>query len=153
MQIFAGRGIEYDPSTWLKVDFFQANYGEIKLGMPEARYNELLSSIDVIIHNAWKVDFHQSIESFTQVHIKGVRNLVDFCMASNRKPHLIFLSSISSVGLWNTGYPQELVPEEIISDFEVAQKMGYAESKLVAENILHIASEAAGVSASILRVG
>ena len=151
--IFASLGIEYDPSAWSKVEFFQANYGESNLGMPEPRYYELCASIDVIIHNAWKVDFHQSIESFTQVHIKGVRNLVDFCTASNRKPHFIFLSSISSVGLWNTAYPQQLVPEEIISDFEVAQKMGYAESKLVAENILHIASGATGISASILRVG
>ncbi len=134
-----------------RVEFIQANYGETQLGLPNTLYEELTSTVDIIIHNAWKVDFNHTLSSFTPVHIHGIRNLIDWNLSSTRNPPIIFISSISSVGNWKaTDGP---VPEVIIPNHDVAQQMGYAESKHVSECILSIASETSGVPISILRVG
>lgn len=134
-----------------RVEFIQANYGETKFGLPNTLYEELTSTVDIIIHNAWKVDFNHTISSFTPVHIRGVRNLIDWNLSSTRNPPIIFISSVSSIGSCKaTDGP---VPEVIIRNHDVAQAMGYAESKHVSECILSIASEKSGVPISILRVG
>ena len=109
--------------------------------------------MDVIVHNAWKVDFNHTLESFISVHIQGVRNLVDWSTSSARPSRIMFVSSISSVGNWRSVYPDAAIPEELVFNHHVAQGMGYAESKNVAECILGIASGSSGVPVSILRVG
>ncbi|MCJ1280743.1 hypothetical protein MMC26_000060 [Xylographa opegraphella] len=151
-QSFATFGLEHslNPS---KVEFIQANVGEKHLGIGNAKYHELVSMVDIIVHNAWKVDFNHSLESFIPVHIQGVRNLVDWSISSSRHPHIVFVSSISSVGNWKSVYPDAAIPEELVLNHDIAQKMGYAESKNVAECILGIASKNSGVPVSILRVG
>lgn len=134
-----------------RVQFIHAHYGDSKLGLPDPLYEELTSTVDIIIYNAWKVDFNHTISSFEPVHIRGIRNLIDWNLSSSRNPRIMFISSISSAGNWNPAHGP--VPEEHISDHEVAQAMGYAESKHVSECMLHVASEKSGVPVSILRVG
>ena len=147
---FTKLGLDHDLSG---VEFIKANYGDIHLGLPDVQFNELTTAVDIIIHNAWKVDFNHSLESFQPVHIRGVGNLIDWSINSSRHPHIIFLSSTSSVGSWTRLHPDEPVPEIHISDHNMAQKMGYAESKHVAECIFNVASEKSQVPVSILRVG
>ena len=151
-QGFANLGLKnnLNPS---RVKFIQADYGKGQLGISDAQFNELASSIDVIIHNAWKVDFNHALESFEPSHIQGVRNLIDLSIQSSRHPHIVFISSISSVGNWKRIHQDEPVSETPISDHHVAQEMGYGESKHVSECILNIASEKSGVPVSVLRVG
>lgn len=136
-----------------RVEFLKANYEKNQLGLSDAQFNELTSTVDIIIHNAWKVDFNHSLESFQPVHIQGVRKLIDWSIHSNRHPHIIFLSSTSSVGNWERVHHDEPVSETPISSHHVAQEMGYGESKHVAECILNVASEKSGVQVSVLRVG
>ena len=136
-----------------RVNFIQANYGQTQLGLADVQYHELTSIVDIIIHNAWKVDFNHSLESYDPIHLHGVRTLVDWSLHSIRHPPIIFISSISSVGNWTTIHPDEAVPETPIYDHQVAQTMGYGESKHVAEYILGTASERSGVPVSILRIG
>lgn len=136
-----------------RVVFTKANYGDNHLGLPDVQFNELTTTVDIIIHNAWKVDFNHSLESFQPVHIRGVGNLIDWSINSSRHPHIIFLSSTSSVGSWTRLHRNEPVPEILISDHNIAQNMGYAESKHVAECILNVAGEKSQVPVSILRVG
>ena len=136
-----------------RVNFIQVNYGQSQLGLADAQHHDLTSTVDIIIHNAWKVDFNHSLESYDPVHLQGVRNLIDWSLYSIRYPPIIFISSTSSVGNWTTIHPDEAVPESSIYDHQVAQTMGYGESKHVAEYILGTASEQSGVPVSILRVG
>ena len=139
-----------DPS---RVDFITADFSQSKLGLTELQFEELTSSVDIIIHNAWKVDFNHSLESFEPVHLRGVRNLVDWSNSSSRRPHIIYISSISSAGN-RQNYPAGAeVAETPTSKHQNAQKMGYAESKNVAECILDIANKKSGVPVSILRIG
>ena len=63
------------------------------------------------------------------------------------------MSSIASVGAWNKFKGTEvLAPEVIITDSRVAAKMGYAESKHVAERILGIAATKSQCPISIYRI-
>ena len=147
---FTNLGLERDLS---KVEFIKTDYGESQLGLSDAQYGKLTSTVDIIIHNAWKVDFNHSLESFQPVHIQGVRNFIDWSINSSRHPHIIFLSSTSSVGNWRRVYQDKPVYEAPASNHHVAQEMGYGESKHVAECILNAAKEKSGVPVSVLRVG
>ncbi|KAI9879042.1 MAG: hypothetical protein M1830_009784 [Pleopsidium flavum] len=150
---FAKLGLKYDLDSQ-KVEFIQADYGQSQFGLPADQFGELTRTADVLIHNAWKVDFNHSLESFEPIHIRGVRNFIDWSIRSERHPHIIFISSISSIGNWATVHVgDEPVPETPITSHEVAQEMGYGESKNVSERILGVANEECGVPVSILRVG
>ena len=136
-----------------RVEFIQADSGKGQLGIPDAQFNKLASSVDVIIHNAWKVDFNHALESFDPGHIQGVHNIIDLSIQSSRHPHIMFISSTSSVGSWKMVHQDGPVSETPVFNHLVAQEMGYAESKHVSECILNVASEKSGVPVSILRVG
>jgi len=100
------------------------------------------------------VDFNHSLESFKPIHIRGVRNFIDWSIRSERHPHIIFISSISSIVNWATVHGEhEPVPETPIDSHDVAQEMGHRESKNVSECILGVVNEKSGVPVSILQVG
>lgn len=137
------------------VEFVRVDYSRSDLGLTAAKYTELADSVTTIIHAAWKVDFNHSLKSFSPIHLRGLRNFIDLSLLSPRRPNIIFISSTSSV----SRYPQisspndPMVPEHHIPSHAAAQHMGYAESKNVAEHILHHASQKAGISSTILRIG
>ena len=136
-----------------QVDFIKADFGQTQFGLTGAKFDELSNSVDIIIHNAWKVDFNQSFDSFEPVHIKGVYSFIEWSHHSSRHPHIIFISSISSVSNPRFVPPGEEINETPISNHRSAQQMGYAESKNVAECILDAANTKSGIPVSILRVG
>jgi len=137
-----------------KVQFLAADLHSPHFGLSEADFSVLSSQVNFIIHNAWTVDFNLSLESFEQVHLRGIRNPVDFSLNSPRDPHLFFISSIASVSRWSALHnPTIPVPELPIFDSSLAPHLGYAESKNVAEQILDIAHTQSGLKRSILRLG
>jgi nucleoside-diphosphate-sugar epimerase len=135
-----------------RLEFLQAQFGEERLGLDEAKYELLLQEVDTIIHNAWKVNFNHQVESFEKPHIEGVRRMVDFSIASDKTAHIHFISSISTIEGYN---PQKghSIPEIIFDDPSVALRQGYGESKHVSERICAGASARCGVPTSIHRVG
>ena len=136
-----------------RIQSFKADYSRSNLGLAEAVLGELSSEVNVIVHNAWKVDFNHSLMSFEPVHIQGVRHIIDLSLASRRRPHIVFVSSTSSVRRHEDGYPNTKVKEEPILNHTMAQRMGYAESKNVSECILEHAKINSGVPVSVLRIG
>lgn len=144
---------EYDLKRQ-KAEFIKVDFSRRDFGLSATKLDKLTSTTDILIHNAWKVDFNHSLESFERVHIQGVRHLIDWSIGSSRHPHIIFVSSLSSVGNWSAVHGNsEPVPEILIENLDVAQVMGYGESKSVAERILNIANKTSGVPVSVLRVG
>ena len=141
-----GQNIDFTKLEFLHVDLANPN-----LDLSSNKYNELALKANVVIHNAWKVDFNQTLESF-EPQIRGVRNLVDFSISSPRQPHLIFVSSVTSVDRWNS-IGKGPVPEIPLDNYDLASQMGYGESKHVAEQILATACSQYSVPVSILRVG
>lgn len=142
---------QIDPS---RVSFHQAEYKKSDFGLPPAVLSDLREKTNVIIHNAWKVDFNHSLDTFEDTHVRGVRNLVDFSASSPQRPRIVFVSSISSVGDWCAVEPAAAtIPESLPPTLAAAQATGYAESKAVAENVLAAAAEKSGADVSIIRVG
>lgn len=149
---FAERGEEHifnDP----KAEYLTANFDDPQFRLSNEKYAEIRDRADIVIHNAWKVNFNHSLESFETSHIRGVRHFVDLALASERDPHLFFVSSIGVVGNWTVYNSGEPTPEIIVNDYRVVKNLGYCEAKFVAERILGIASERSGVLTSILRPG
>ena len=131
-----------------KVRFLKVDFGAPDFGLPKATFDELIAGVDAIIHNAWKVDFLHSLESFEPVHIRGVETFIQWSARSERRPHIFFVSSISSVGRWATAYPgRKPVSETPHESYSVASELGYGESKHVSERILTFATERRGIPA------
>ncbi|KAK4997012.1 hypothetical protein LTR66_003502 [Elasticomyces elasticus] len=149
---FATLNLEQDAND-SRLVHLQVDVGRERFGLESEAYSDLLANTDVVIHNAWKVDFNHSIESF-EAQIAGVRRMIDFSRESRRSPHLMFISSVSSVGNWAAVYgAHEAIPETPLENYSVAQRQGYGESKHVSERILQVAAERCQVPVSILRVG
>lgn len=105
---------------------------------------ELLAGVNLVIHNAWSVNFNMGVASFEN-QLKGARNLLDFCFKSGAR--YFFVSSVSAAVRSGS-----TVTESHLRHLTDAQEMGYARSKLVAERLCQHA-EQAGLDARVLRVG
>lgn len=110
----------------------------------------MLSTVDTVIHNAWRMDFNISVESF-QDQIQAVRRLIDFCTQSTHHAHFYFMSSIGAIGEWKRS-DGDTVPEVPFESCDVALRQGYGEAKHICERICLAASKM-GVSTTILRLG
>jgi nucleoside-diphosphate-sugar epimerase len=152
VKIFEEKGIEIRTDFRYRVEFIHARLGNEKLGLPELKYEELKRSVNLIIHNAWKVNFNHKVEAFERTYIEGIRCLVNFSLESTRKAHIHFMSSISTIGAWAPDHGQS-VPQIPLEDPNVAIRQGYRESKFISERICAIASARSGVPTSIYRIG
>lgn len=149
---FLEKGLPWDARRAAKVEFLQASFGAEKFGLEDSKYDEMLQSVDTIIHNAWKVDFNHAVSTFEDVHIRGVRRFVDFSLQSAHHAHIHFVSSVATIGAWNPSHGPA-VPEAPVENPDVTLPQGYGESKHVSERICLAASRLAGVPTTILRVG
>lgn len=150
---FDEKGLALQASDWeTRVEFLQASFGEPRFGLSETKHQEMLQSVDTIIHNAWMVNFNHSVASFEATHIQGMRRIVDFSLDSRCNAQIHFVSSVSTVGGWPSerGSP---IPEMPLEDSLVVLAQGYGESKHVAERICLEASSRACICITIYRVG
>ena len=147
---FEARGIS-ELLDMSRLSFLTVGLGHAQLGLSSGSFTQLMSGIDVIIHNAWKVDFNHQLESY-ESQIRAVSDFAKWSASSRRHLHIVFVSSLASVGNWSA-HNQGPIPETPVTDAQVAQRMGYGESKHVAERILQYAQEQCSVPATILRVG
>lgn len=149
-KMFQMRGLDFE-ATKGRVRFYQARYGEPFFGLSGEIYEELISCIDLVLHNAWEVNFNLPLESFEEVHIRGVRRFIDFSIKSNYSAHIHFVSTRGTVGSWN---PENgVVPENIVEEDALAAQSGYGRSKQISERILAAAASQSGVPVTIHRVG
>ncbi|KAL4804550.1 NRPS-like enzyme [Aspergillus unguis] len=137
-----------------KVEFLHASFGERHFGLKDSVYRTLLDSVDMVIHNAWKVNFNHPVSSFEDPHIRGVREFINFSLESRYNTHIAFVSSISTVSAWKPSSAEEsLVPELPMETVDSALEQGYGESKYIGEMICVEASRRSKVPTSVLRVG
>ncbi|KAG6832642.1 putative NRPS-like protein biosynthetic cluster [Tephrocybe sp. NHM501043] len=118
------------------------------LGLDQETYSLLCKTVNVVIHNAWRLDFNLSLASY-EPNILGMRHFIDL-VKSGPDPantQFLFISSIASVQNWDNS--KGPVPEDVIKDAAVALGSGYGEAKHVAERIL-LQSGLQGLS---LRIG
>ena len=101
------------------VQFLTVDFGRPALGLEASQYAGLIANCDLIVHTAWKVDFNQDLSSFADV-LQGVRTIIDWSISSSRRPRIVFVSSVSSVGSWNSPHEGGEVPEGPIEDLGAA---------------------------------
>jgi nucleoside-diphosphate-sugar epimerase len=135
-----------------RVEFVHAVFGENHLGLPDTTYYRLLNAVDIIVHNAWDVNFNRSLTSF-QPLIKGAYDLFDISRRGRFRPHFFFVSSISTIQNWNISMGGRSAPEDLIKSPDAVAHQGYAESKHVVERLCYHMSSVARVPTTILRVG
>ncbi|KAF7588876.1 hypothetical protein BBP40_005061 [Aspergillus hancockii] len=135
-----------------KIVALPAQLGAEDLGLASSILGELRRSLTKVIHVAWAVNFTLGVRSFEAQHIRGIHNLINLCLSSQRPSPagFYFCSSISVAA--GTPLPATIA-EGPIPDLSQAQPMGYARSKLVAERIIQAAAEKTGMVAKVLRVG
>ena len=141
-----------------RVEFVTSlNLGAYQLGIcEESGYAELAQNVDVIIHNAWPVNFTMPLPFFTD-SIKGVVALAELAVRSGST--MIFVSSVASCMNYAAirrhpfgSGPKVVVPEIFEPDHSMPAKQGYGESKHVAESILAAVAKRYAVQTLILRV-
>lgn len=123
-----------------RVESFSADLTRPDFGLDP----ESLRGVNLVLHNAWSVNFNMGVASFDgQLH--GLRNLLDFSFKVGSR--CFFVSSVSAAVRSGA-----VVPEAPLKHLTDAQEMGYARSKLVGERLCLHAREA-GLDARALRVG
>lgn len=133
-----------------RLTFLQVEIGAPQLDLAEEQYQEILNEVDVVLYNAWRLDFGLALHSFDPF-LRATRDLIDLSLSSSKRPRIVFVSSTSSVaGLVGAGMA---VPEAPVDDPLAAMNTGYGQSKLAAERILTAASRRCKVRISIVRVG
>ncbi|KAI4840569.1 acetyl-CoA synthetase-like protein [Aureobasidium sp. EXF-8845] len=142
---------DLSPAALSKVVAYPSNLADEQLGLDAEQYGVVSENITHLIHLAWSVNFNKSIESFEADCIRGVRNLTALCLRAKRPQpaSFNFCSSVSATART----PGGLVPEALPESFEYAQGMGYAQSKLVAENLCDRAAKQTNMRCRVLRVG
>lgn len=134
-----------------KISCYQSDFSKPTLGLSDAVYENISKKISCLIHSAWSVNFNKHLSSFEADCIAGAKNLMSLCLSAQQPQpaSFNFCSSVSTV----VNTPGEAVPEALPESFRCAQGMGYAQSKLVTENLIAHAASETSMSARVLRIG
>ncbi|KAF9265405.1 acetyl-CoA synthetase-like protein [Marasmius fiardii PR-910] len=110
--------------------------------------DSLPKDINVVIHNAWKLDFNFGLEGF-EGSMKDLRGLIDHVKSLEHTARFLFTSSISTAHSWTgrkgcgEGFPEKSM------EAKYAVGGGYGEAKYVCERIL----DNSEVEATSFRIG
>lgn len=120
------------------------------VGLKTSSCDCLLILIKSLKDNAWAVDLISDLDAFLP-HIQGVRNVINFAVRCRRKPHISFMSSISTAPYWAVLYPGIDVPELAFGNLAVAE-LGYGQSKIISEQLFEKAAKVCGINATVYRL-
>jgi thioester reductase-like protein len=147
------RGVldDLSPESRQKIVCHASDFSRSDLGLDANLLKVISDKITVLIHCAWSVNFNKSLSSFELDCIAGARHLMLLCLSAVRPTpaSFNFCSSVSTV----VSTPGDSVLEALPESFECAQGMGYAQSKLVTEDLVMHAAAQTGMQARVLRVG
>ncbi|KAK7744112.1 putative NRPS-like protein biosynthetic cluster [Cytospora paraplurivora] len=136
-----------------RLSFFPIELGKPQIGLSSSHLDEILSNVNVIIHNAWHVDFSWTLDSYKETYLHSVRELVNISSLSPLRPRIAFVSSVASVQNWAAVFPDQPVDEAPLESYEISSPLGYGQSKHIAERVLARASDVSGTPVTILRLG
>lgn len=150
-----------------KLSAFSCDFNNVEdnLGLQPETLHLFRSTITHIIHNAWSVNFNQSLRSFDRGCISSTHFLLNLAATSptrllplnnkkhqqqqkKQKPSLTFISSIATALAAPGPVAEDLVPWSYVEE-----RMGYAQSKWVAEQLLASAATQAEIPVRIARLG
>lgn len=151
-------GIVLDGNAWAKVEMVEdvelAAYCTDRHGHTNGHNEEpsplpisqIAANITHIIHLAWPMDFHRTLESFDP-HLQMLKTLIDLARSKedaqgykrSSRVRLLFASSIAVVRNFSD---RAKVPETVMKSPATVAPMGYAEAKWICEHMIaHAAQE------------
>ncbi|KAI1288309.1 putative polyketide synthase [Xylaria venustula] len=159
MESFSSKGISLDAVLLRKLTIIETDLSKPLLGLSSDLYNEILTSVIYISHNAWPMGIKSSLGSFG-AQFAIMRNLLDLAAGisaqrpTDTKVTFQFVSSIATVGYYPIHHGTPHVPEAQMTIVSVLPT-GYAEAKFVCERILRhtIAAHPARFRAMTVRLG
>ncbi|MHA7958372.1 amino acid adenylation domain-containing protein [Streptomyces sp. L500] len=131
-------GLSLDEAAWRRVECFPADLSEPGLGLSPDHAAELSGSLDLIVHNAARVNFLYPYEELRSANVEGTRRVVQ--LAAPRRVPVHFISTVAVVAGFGTAGVDK-VDEDMPLAHADGLTMGYAESKWVAEEVLRRAAE------------
>lgn len=136
-----------------RVTFLQADLSRPLLGLGEDTYKQLYTHVDLVIHNAWPVNFNLRLEEF-QPPLAGLVNLFRLsaeAKLSGRTASIFFVSSVSAVA---SNAPDHPAPEKVLTlEDAPLHTNGYAQSKFLSELLCDAAAQHLDIPVTVLRVG
>lgn len=146
--VHRSRGLTED---FCDVQFLEASLADSKLGLKDQQYSAPTDEVTHIFHGAWQVNFNLPTSSFRS-QLDGCYRLVELAHHSAKHAAVTFISSIGAANNWSYRYDGS-VPEQELGDFAVAEPMGYAQSKLLAELLFVDANKRFGIPVTVCRIG
>lgn len=119
-------------------------------GIETEIYNNLLESVDAVVHNGAHVHWLQPYEKLKETNVLGTIEALKFCSEKRLKP----LHYVSTTSVYDDEYNKNNV---VVKETDLLEKWqgldgGYPQSKWVAEKIVQIAREK-GTPCNIYRPG
>ncbi|KAI9726711.1 MAG: putative NRPS-like protein biosynthetic cluster [Cirrosporium novae-zelandiae] len=146
------RNLILSPTSLSKLHPFPAALTSPTLSLPPETHTHLTTHLTHILHLAWSVNFNLHLLSFSDC-LLTTQNLIGLCLSS-RRPAPATFTFCSSTSTSTRTPPDAIITEALPTSFTHAQKMGYAQSKLVAENICHrAATQNPNLPINVARVG
>ncbi|KAI1747021.1 hypothetical protein F4782DRAFT_522771 [Xylaria castorea] len=136
-------------SVFGKMGHILIDFNQPSLGLTADAYEKLATDVDVLIFNAWQSNFALPLRAF-HPFLAATREVADLAAHSHRNMRVLFISTLATIG---SMAQKTVAPESLVETPLAALNSGYAESKLVAERILAMASRQTGISVSIARIG
>jgi len=142
-------GAEFYQQHQARITVLAADLIKPRLGVQEAEYSDLASSIDCIIHAAANVRHYGLYEEFHASNVTSTEHLIELASEGVKKD--IHHISTTSTGQGVTDRPWALFTED---DLDIGQSPAnvYVKSKLAAERLVTAAREK-GINSCIHRVG
>ncbi|KAI5119730.1 hypothetical protein M0805_008660 [Coniferiporia weirii] len=133
-----------------KCILLEGSLDEENFGLGIDTFEEILTTVTHVIHNAYPVNFNVSLTSF-EPSVAGLRRLIDMALSSPlcSPPRFLFTSSIGVLRQNTSNGP---IKEEIVEAVS-AVGAGYSESKWVCEELLSVASRKTPLEPIIVRIG
>ncbi|KAK2735825.1 putative NRPS-like protein biosynthetic cluster [Myotisia sp. PD_48] len=136
-----------------RLQFVASNLEKPNLGLSADEVTTVFGNADLIMHNAWKVNFCWPLESYEYSFIHSVQSLVNIVSRAEKNPRVVFVSSTAVAQDWEKVNVSVPVPEEPLNNWDITSPLGYGQSKHVSERMLTLAAENLGIPVTILRVG
>ncbi len=152
------RGILVNDGNWSKIEVHATYTSAPNLGLNESQYDDIAAAVTHIMHISWPMSFKMALPSF-DASFRTLQNLIQLTSRAHylnpwKRPRLLFISSISTVGNYPSVQGGRSVPEVCVQDQNWALGLGYAKAKLICEKIVQRAvADHPEIEAGLVRIG
>ncbi|MBV1910616.1 MAG: thioester reductase domain-containing protein [Kangiellaceae bacterium] len=131
-------GFCIDKSDWKRINLFSGDLVKHNFGLSNAQWKALTNTVDTIYHCAANISILKPYEDLKSTNVEGTRRAIEFATQGKKKA----LHYVSTLSVFVDTTPKPLVCRESDMLLEPVDVYGgYAQSKWVAEKMLHLFSK------------